>query len=93
MSAAMVVILLPIEGSETSSPESDDSTRGIATGREACEEIIKAGILTVAPVTPRLIDRGDLFAALDRAATRKAMINSAPAGSGKTPLLRAWAGH
>jgi LuxR family maltose regulon positive regulatory protein len=38
-----------------------------------------------------LIDRGDLLAALDRAATRKVTIISAPAGSGKTTLLRAWA--
>jgi LuxR family maltose regulon positive regulatory protein len=47
--------------------------------------------LTVAPATPRLIDRGDLLAALDRAAARKVTIISAPAGSGKTSLLRAWA--
>jgi LuxR family transcriptional regulator, maltose regulon positive regulatory protein len=49
--------------------------------------------LTVAPAAPRLIDRGDLVAALDRAAARKVTIISAPAGSGKTSLLRAWAGH
>jgi LuxR family maltose regulon positive regulatory protein len=47
--------------------------------------------LTVAPATPRLIDRGDPLAALDRAAARKVTIISAPAGSGKTCLLRAWA--
>lgn len=41
--------------------------------------------------TLRLIDRGDLLAALDRAAARKVTIISAPAGSGKTSLLRAWA--
>ena len=40
---------------------------------------------------PGLIDRGDLFAALDSAAARKVTIISAPAGSGKTSLLRAWA--
>ncbi len=40
---------------------------------------------------PRLIDGGDLLAALDRAAARKVTIISAPAGSGKTSLLRAWA--
>ena len=44
------------------------------------------------PAGPRLIDRGDLVAALDRAAARKVTIISAPAGSGKTSLLRAWAG-
>jgi LuxR family maltose regulon positive regulatory protein len=47
--------------------------------------------LTVALAAPRLIDRGDLVAALDHAATRKVTIISAPAGSGKTSLLRAWA--
>jgi LuxR family transcriptional regulator, maltose regulon positive regulatory protein len=47
--------------------------------------------LTVAPTIPRLIDRGDLLAALDRAAAGKVTIISAPAGSGKTSLLRAWA--
>ncbi|MEY9964279.1 LuxR family maltose regulon positive regulatory protein [Streptacidiphilus sp. MAP12-16] len=47
--------------------------------------------MTVAPAAPRLIDRGDLLAALDRAAARKVTIISAPAGSGKTSLLRAWA--
>jgi LuxR family maltose regulon positive regulatory protein len=47
--------------------------------------------LKVAHPTPRLINRGDLLAALDRAAARKVTIISAPAGSGKTSLLRAWA--
>jgi LuxR family maltose regulon positive regulatory protein len=54
---------------------------------------IKAGLLTVAPAAPGLIDRGDLLAALDRAAARKVTVISAPAGSGKTSLLRAWAGR
>jgi LuxR family transcriptional regulator, maltose regulon positive regulatory protein len=49
--------------------------------------------VTVAPSAPRLIDRGDLVAALDRAAASKVTIISAPAGSGKTSLLRAWAGR
>jgi len=48
--------------------------------------------VTVAPAAPRLIDRGDLVAALDRAAARRVTVISAPAGSGKTSLLRAWAG-
>jgi LuxR family maltose regulon positive regulatory protein len=47
--------------------------------------------LKAAPATPRLIDRSDLLAALDRAAAGKVTILSAPAGSGKTSLLRAWA--
>ena len=47
--------------------------------------------MTVASAVPRLIDRGYLVAALDRAAARTVTIISAPAGSGKTSLLRAWA--
>ena len=47
--------------------------------------------VTVAPAAPRLIDRSDLVAALDRAVASKVTIISAPAGSGKTSLLRAWA--
>jgi LuxR family maltose regulon positive regulatory protein len=38
-----------------------------------------------------LIRRGDLLAALDRAAEARVTLISAPAGSGKTSLLRAWA--
>jgi LuxR family maltose regulon positive regulatory protein len=47
--------------------------------------------VTVDRVTSGWIDRGDLVAALDRAAARKVTVISAPAGSGKTSLLRAWA--
>jgi LuxR family transcriptional regulator, maltose regulon positive regulatory protein len=43
--------------------------------------------------TARLIARDDLVARLDRAAEGKVTIISAPAGSGKTSLLRAWAGR
>jgi LuxR family transcriptional regulator, maltose regulon positive regulatory protein len=43
--------------------------------------------------TLRLIVRGDLLAALDRASARKVTIISARAGSGKTSLLRAWADY
>ena len=45
----------------------------------------------MAHTTPRLIDRGDLLGALDRAAAHAVTIISAPAGSGKTSLVRAWA--
>jgi LuxR family transcriptional regulator, maltose regulon positive regulatory protein len=47
--------------------------------------------LKVAHANPRLIDRSELLAALARAAARKVTVISAPAGSGKTSLLRAWA--
>ncbi len=45
----------------------------------------------MARAIPWLIDRDDLLDALDRAAARKVTVISAPAGSGKTCLLRAWA--
>jgi LuxR family transcriptional regulator, maltose regulon positive regulatory protein len=47
----------------------------------------------VVRATLRLIDRGGLLGALDRAAAKKVTIISAPAGSGKTSLLRSWAAH
>ena len=43
------------------------------------------------PARPGLIDREQLLAALDRAAERKVTVISAPAGSGKSSLLRTWA--
>src|SRR5580692_3055654 len=42
---------------------------------------------------PGLIHRHDLMAALNRAAQKRVTIISAPAGTGKTSLLRAWASH
>ena len=44
---------------------------------------------TAAPAAPRLINR-DVVAVLDRAAAGRVTVISAPAGSGKTCLLRAW---
>jgi LuxR family maltose regulon positive regulatory protein len=44
-----------------------------------------------APAAPRLIQRGELLASLDAATAAKVTLISAPAGSGKTSLLRAWA--
>src|SRR5258708_30517859 len=61
--------------------------------RQGVRRRYQGGPVTVAPATPRLIGRGDLVAALDRAAARRVTIISAPAGSGKTSLLRAWAGR
>jgi LuxR family maltose regulon positive regulatory protein len=45
----------------------------------------------VASANPRLIDRDHLLTALDRATAVKVTIVTAPAGSGKTSLLRTWA--
>jgi LuxR family transcriptional regulator, maltose regulon positive regulatory protein len=42
---------------------------------------------------PGLIGRPDLITALDQAAGKRVTIISAPVGSGKTSLLRAWAGR
>src|SRR3954447_11250721 len=38
-----------------------------------------------------LLERGDLLESLDRAVAKRVTVISAPAGSGKTSLLRAWA--
>ena len=53
--------------------------------------VIRADHQKPGPAAPRLIQRGDLLASLDRAAEAKVTVISAPAGSGKTSLLRAWA--
>src|SRR5690242_17332154 len=80
-----------------------DSTRAGLVARQKMPDCVtgtrgvrcryQGGPLTVDPAAPRLIDRSDLVAALDRAVTRKVTIISAPAGGGKTSLLRAWAGR
>jgi len=43
--------------------------------------------------TRGLLDRKDLLQLLDRAVTKRLTVISAPPGSGKTSLLRAWADH
>ncbi len=64
---------------------------GLGDRRQGVQRRYQGRPVTVAPATPRLIGRGDLLAALDRAAASKVTVISAPAGSGKTSLLRAWA--
>ena len=53
--------------------------------------VLRADHRQPGPAAPRLIRRGELLASLDRAAQAKVTLISAPAGSGKTSLLRAWA--
>ncbi|HYX60527.1 MAG TPA: AAA family ATPase, partial [Streptosporangiaceae bacterium] len=53
--------------------------------------VLRADHRQPGPAAPRLIQRGELLASLDRAAQAKVTLISAPAGSGKTSLLRAWA--
>jgi LuxR family maltose regulon positive regulatory protein len=48
-------------------------------------------VLGAAGTGPRLIERAELLASFDRATQAKVTLVSAPAGSGKTSLLRAWA--
>jgi LuxR family maltose regulon positive regulatory protein len=52
---------------------------------------IRANQRKLGPAAPGLIQRGELLASLERAAEAKVTLVSAPAGSGKTSLLRAWA--
>src|SRR5580693_2772313 len=63
--------------------------RGSATAQrgEGLERPIAPGV----PVAHGLLDREHLLRMLDRAVTRRVTVISAPAGSGKTSLLRAWA--
>src|SRR5437762_9190677 len=65
--------------------------RGLGRRRLGVRRRHQGRPLTVDRAKPRLIGRGDLLAALDRAVAKKVTIISAPAGSGKTSLLRAWA--
>jgi LuxR family maltose regulon positive regulatory protein len=58
---------------------------GAMTSRSA------AGGRAAVAARQRLIDRHDLVATLDRAARKRVTVISAPAGSGKTSLLHAWA--
>jgi LuxR family maltose regulon positive regulatory protein len=53
--------------------------------------VIRADHRKPGPTAQRLIERGELLTSLSRAAEAKVTLISAPAGSGKTSLLRAWA--
>src|SRR3954470_6460236 len=54
-------------------------------------EHLEQPISTAVSVARGLLDREDLLQLLDRAVTKRVTVISAPPGSGKTSLLRAWA--
>src|SRR3954454_14656007 len=56
-------------------------------------EHLEQPISTAVSVARGLLDREDLLELLDRAVTKRVTVIAAPPGSGKTSLLRAWAGR
>jgi LuxR family transcriptional regulator, maltose regulon positive regulatory protein len=63
--------------------------RGLAKAQQ--NEGPERPIAPEVPLTHGLLDREHLLRKLDRSVTRRATVISAPAGSGKTSLLRVWA--
>ena len=69
-------------------PENVQASSGVAAISRAAHQSGLAS--TGASGAAGLLRRDDLLAALDRASLRKVTVISAPPGSGKTSLLRAW---
>jgi LuxR family transcriptional regulator, maltose regulon positive regulatory protein len=65
--------------------------RRVSTPGSASDVAFRTNPPKPAQAAARLIERGELLSSLDRATTTKVTLISAPAGSGKTSLLRAWA--
>src|SRR6478735_1552826 len=75
---------------ESASPDAGDSPTAQPGTRGPGGVSPRRASMTSVARTPGLLRREDLLAALDRATQRKVTVISAPPGSGKTSLLRAW---
>ena len=64
---------------------------GSQSPRTVRSHAIEQAMASVLPAAQGMVQRVELLAALDRAVAQKVTIISAPPGSGKTSLLRAWA--
>src|SRR2546427_9792182 len=73
------------------SPKMRDPGDSMITSTTRREGRLEQPISRDVSVARGLLDREALLQTLDRAVTKRITVISAPAGSGKTSLLRAWA--